>query len=108
MEPTTENIVVKDNPEARRFEAAVGEHLAVAEYDVSDEGMRFYHTEVPPELGGKGVGSKLAQAGLQACRDRGLQAMPDCSFIAGYIRKHPECHDLVHPRYREQLGISQG
>jgi hypothetical protein len=34
--------------------------------------------------------------------------MPDCSFIAGYIRKHPECHDLVHPRYREQLGISLG
>jgi predicted GNAT family acetyltransferase len=106
MEPKTDEIVVKDNPEARRFEASVGQHLAIAEYDVTGEGMRFFHTEVPPELGGKGVGSKLAAACLQACRDRGLQAMPDCSFIAGYIKKHPESHDLVHPRYREQLGIA--
>jgi predicted GNAT family acetyltransferase len=105
MEPKTDEIVVKDNPEARRFEASVGQHLAIAEYDVTGEGMRFFHTEVPPELGGKGVGSKLAAACLQACRDRGLQAMPDCSFIAGYIKKHPESHDLVHPRYRAQLGI---
>lgn len=105
MAEPTDDIVVTDNPEARRFEAAVGEHLALAEYELSEEGMRFFHTLVPPEMGGKGVGSKLAKAGLEACRARGLQALPDCSFIAGYIKKHPECHDLVHPRYRAQLGI---
>lgn len=102
---TTTAIDVHDNPEARRFEAQVGEHLAVAEYDLEPGAMRFTHTLVPPELAGKGVGSRLAEACMAACRDRQLKAKPDCSFIAGYIRKHPDCHDLVHEDYRAELGI---
>lgn len=105
MSEQTEDVVVKDNPEAQRFEARLGDHMAMAEYALTDEGMRFFHTEVPPELSGRGIGSKLAKAGMDHCRARGLSVMPDCSFIAGYIQKHPECHDLVHPSYRASLGI---
>jgi hypothetical protein len=101
----TDDVVVRDNQEAGRFETEVGGHLAICEYLLTPEGMRFVHTVVPPELSGQGIGSKLARAGLQACRDRGLQALPDCSFIAGYIRKHPECQDLLHPSYRHALGL---
>ena len=38
-------------------------------------------------------------------RERGEQVMPVCPFVAGYIVKHPEFHDLVHPAYRATLGI---
>jgi predicted GNAT family acetyltransferase len=32
---------------------------------------------------------------LDYARTQGLQVVPLCSFIAGYIRKHPEYQDLV-------------
>ena len=105
MSTQSNDVVVRDNQEAGRFEAHVDGHTAICEYVLSEDAMRFIHTVVPAELSGRGIGSKLAEAGLQACRDRGLQAMPDCSFIAGYIRKHPECQDLVHPSYKAALGL---
>lgn len=105
MSELADSLDVKENPERSRFEARRGEHLAVAEYEVTPEGMRFTHTLVPSAMEGQGVGSKLAKAGLDACRARGLQALPDCPFIAGYIRKHPECHDLLHPAYRASMGL---
>lgn len=105
MSSDANDVRVRDNQEAGRFEAEVDGHLAVCEYLVTPDGMRFIHTVVPDALAGRGIGSKLAKTGLDACRARGLQALPDCSFIAGYIRKHPECHDLVHPSYKQALGL---
>jgi predicted GNAT family acetyltransferase len=105
MSTSADDVVVRDNPEAGRFEAQVGGHTAICEYLVTPEGMRFIHTVVPEALSGRGIGSKLAEAGMQACRDRGLQVLPDCSFIAGYMRKHPECQDLLHPSYRDAMGL---
>lgn len=98
-EPTTD-VVVQDNPEARRFEARLGDHLAVAEYDLEPDCITFTHTRVPDALAGRGIGSKLAKACLQSARDRGLQVKPKCSFIAGYIQKHPEYQALLHPTCR--------
>jgi uncharacterized protein len=28
-------------------------------------------------------------------RSRGLKVVPRCSFVAGYLRRHPEYQDLV-------------
>lgn len=97
--------MVRDNPAEHRFEARVGDALAVAEYRLAPEGIEFNHTEVPEALKGWGVGNALAEAGLRAARERGLRVLPVCPFIASYIRKHREHHDLVHPSYREALGL---
>lgn len=105
MSEQQNDVKVENNTEAQRFEARLDGHLAMAEYSLTGEGMRFTHTVVPPELGGRGIGSQLAKAGMDHCRAHGLAVLPDCSFIAGYIKKHPECHDLLHPSYRESLGI---
>ena len=37
--------------------------------------------------------------------NNGLKVVPTCTFMAGYITKHPEYHDLVHPDQRKRLGI---
>lgn len=97
-------VVVKDNPQHQRFEAAVGDHLAVAEYALEPDCITFTHTIVPEALSGQGIGSQLAKACLQAARERGLQVKPMCSFIAGYIQKHPEFQELLHPTYRMTRG----
>jgi uncharacterized protein len=53
------------------------------------------HTEVPPELGGRGIGSKIAGGALDLVRARGLKVVAECPFIAGFIGKHPEYTDLL-------------
>jgi predicted GNAT family acetyltransferase len=45
---------------------------------------------VRPEYEGKGVGSKLAGGALTLAKDRGLQVVAQCPFIAAYLKKHPE------------------
>ena len=53
------------------------------------------HTEVPPELGGQGVGSKLVKGALDQVRAQGLKAIAQCPFVKAYIDKHVEYQDLL-------------
>jgi uncharacterized protein len=97
------NVVM--NEKTRQFEASVDGQTAFAEYRLVDHGIILPHTVVPEAHEGKGVGSALAKAALGYAREQGLKVIPTCPFIAGYIRKHPEWHDIVHDTYRMQLGI---
>lgn len=88
---------VRDNPEHSRFEAAVGDDVAVASYRMKDRTITFTHTEVPEALRGRGVGDALARAALDSARARGLTVVPRCPFIAAFVRRHAEYQDLVAP-----------
>jgi len=85
------------NPEARRFEVAVDGHLAVLEYIRGDRRLALVHTLVPEALGGQGIGGQLARAGLEYARREGLAVDPVCPFVARYLEKHPEYHELLEP-----------
>jgi uncharacterized protein len=87
--------IVIHNPMTGRFELQRDGHLAVLEYQLSDGKIVFTHTGVPDALGGQGIGSLLARAGLDYARSQSFAVVPLCSFIAGYIQKHPEYKDLV-------------
>ena len=86
---------VIDNPSEHRFELKVGDHLAVAYYTLTPGIITFTHTEVPQELSGQGIGSKLARDALEQVRARGLKVIPKCPFISAYIAKHDEFADLI-------------
>lgn len=103
MSDTASGPQVKDNSRENRFELDIDGKKAVAEYELEPDCIRFTHTVVPPELSGRGIGSQLAQACLESARDRDLKVIPLCSFIAGYVKKHPEFHGLVDPNYRDRL-----
>jgi predicted GNAT family acetyltransferase len=91
-----EIIEVVDNPDRSRFEIHVGDATAgYAEYRLGRGGITFTHTVVEDAFEGKGIGSKLAAAALDAARERNLPVTPLCPFIAAYIRRHPEYHALV-------------
>jgi uncharacterized protein len=53
------------------------------------------HTEIDPELRGGELGSELVAGALDDLRARGRSVRPSCSFVAAYIRRHPEYADLV-------------
>jgi predicted GNAT family acetyltransferase len=88
-------VKVVNNSGESRFEANVDGHESVLEYRESNGEIVFLHTEVAPELEGRGVGSRLARAGLEHAKANGLGVVPRCSFVAKYIERHPEYGVLV-------------
>jgi uncharacterized protein len=86
---------VRNNAELNRFELEVDGHLAVAYYRPSPGVITFAHTEVPSELGGRGVGSMLVKGALELARAQGLKVASRCPFVSAYLGKHPEFNDLL-------------
>jgi predicted GNAT family acetyltransferase len=89
------NDTVSDNTAQQRYELAVDGHVAASYYEIADGVITFVHTEVPPELGGKGIGSKLIKGALDQVRAGDLKVIAQCPFVKAYIEKHPEYADLL-------------
>jgi predicted GNAT family acetyltransferase len=99
------DVQVINNTADSRFEVSLDGETAFAEYRLVDHGIILPHTVVPEAFEGKGVGSALAKTALGYAREHDLKVIPLCPFIAGYITKHPEWHDIVHDTYKSRLGI---
>lgn len=82
------------NSQARRFELREGERLiGEARYTPasSDDSARiFFHTEVDDAYQGQGLAARLAESALDETLADGKRIVPICSYIAGYVRRHPE------------------
>jgi predicted GNAT family acetyltransferase len=91
MEPT-----VTDVPEDGRYEIRDGDQrLGLAAYQRRGDQVVFTHTEVDPDSGRSGVGSTLVRAALDDVRSKGGTVVAQCSFVRGWIERHPEYQDLV-------------
>jgi uncharacterized protein len=86
---------VVNNKAHHRYELTVDGHLAATYYAISDGVITFIHTEVPPELGGKGVGSRLIKGALDQVRAEGLKVIAQCPFVKAFIGKHADYADLL-------------
>ncbi|MDB5640650.1 MAG: acetyltransferase [Bradyrhizobium sp.] len=86
---------IVNNPAHHRYELAVDDHLAATYYKIDDGIITFIHTEVPPELGGRGIASKLIQGALDQVRADGLKVIAQCPFVKAFIEKHPDYADLM-------------
>jgi uncharacterized protein len=86
---------VVNNRTQHRYELAVDGHVAATCYELADGVITFVHTEVPSELGGKGIGSKLIKGALDQVRSDGLKVIARCPFVKAYIDKHPDTADLL-------------
>ena len=86
---------VINNESKSQFEYHEDGHVAVAGYQLKPDVIVLTHTEVPKELGGRGVGNKLATAALEHARAKSLRVIPLCPFMSSFIDKHPEYKELV-------------
>ena len=84
-----------NNTALHRYEMVIEHSTAYVTYARMDGRITLMHTEVPSALAGRGVGSALARSVLEDIRRLRLKIVPECAFIAGFIKRHPEFEDLV-------------
>lgn len=96
---------IRDNIERHRYELPVGGEVAVVIYNLSGPNLMITETLVPVALEGQGIASRLAKHVIADARDRNLLILPVCPFFSAYLQKHPEHAEVVHPTYRDILGL---
>jgi predicted GNAT family acetyltransferase len=97
------SVEVVNNEAADRFEASVAGKTALLTYKRTPREIVFSHAEVPAELEGHGLGSKVVRTSLEFARQHGLKVVPLCPFVVWYIQQHQEYAELVSPEYRARV-----
>lgn len=95
---------VRHDSRASRFVVDTPQGLALCSYrrESRPQGdvLVLHHTEVPPALEGRGLAAAVVAATLAWARQEGLGVRPVCSYVAAYMRRHPETLDLLAPARR--------
>ena len=87
---------MRKNTERHRYEAVQdGQVLGYSVYRDLGDAVELPHTVVEPEYGGQGVASAVVRFALDDLRASGRRVRPACSFVAAYVRRHPEYADLL-------------
>jgi len=98
MERSANNQVeldIKHNAAARRFEATVDKLLARCDYRMHGNTMMLVHTEVPPQLEGRGIASMLVRAAFDHAKESGMDVLPVCSYVGAWTRRHPDVEPML-------------
>jgi predicted GNAT family acetyltransferase len=87
---------IRNNEEESQFETTVDGHVALTAYDLEDPNrIVFTHTDVPEALSGRGIAGEIVKFGLDHAREKKLTVVPQCPYVASYIKRHPEYQDLL-------------
>ncbi len=89
---------VVHRPDHQRYEILTDGRVAgFVSYHDGDGYLVLDHTEVLAAHEGQGLAGQLARGTFEDLRARGLQAQPQCQFMASWVDKHSEYADLVVP-----------
>jgi uncharacterized protein len=87
---------IRNNEHESRFETTIEGNVAFAEYDLEDpDRIVFTHTIVPDELSGRGIAGEIVKYALDHAREQKLTVVPQCSYVAAWIKRHPDYGDLL-------------
>lgn len=87
---------IRHDVEGQRFVAEIDGAEAIVQYRRPDEEtIDLYRTYTPEALRGRGIAGQIVRAALDHAREAGLRVVPTCSYVAGFVERHPEYQDLV-------------
>jgi uncharacterized protein len=86
---------VRDNPTELRFEIDTSAGPVVANYRWDGDLLVIFHTEVPRQLRGRGIGDTFVRGVLDNARRRKLRVVPLCWFVQEFVARNPEYRDLM-------------
>jgi uncharacterized protein len=86
---------IRHDTASSHFEIDTGKTTALIEYVRAGGRVTFVHTYVPPELRGQGLAEQMVRAALAWARSEKLKVVPQCTYTARFIERHPEYADLL-------------
>ena len=87
---------VQENRLLHRFELPISPgQMATAYYRLEGNSIVLFHTEVPSEFTGRGIGSRLAQGIFDLLRASGRKAILRCPFMSGFFADHLDYLDVI-------------
>jgi predicted GNAT family acetyltransferase len=90
---------------ANRFTYTSDAASASLQFRQRADRLVIIHTVVPPELEGKGVGSRLVTAAVEYASIRGLTVVPVCPFARAWLRSHPDVAATVNIEWPSDAGV---
>ena len=91
---------IRHNPERQRYEIHQGGqrvgHLSYR--DLGGGVVELPHTRIEPGHEGQGLAGHLVRHVLDELRAQGRRVRPTCSYVAGYIARHPADQALLERR----------
>jgi len=81
---------ITNNEASSQFEVAVDGGIGFLRYRIEADRILLLHVEVPPEARGHGVAAELSRAALEFAKERRLKVIPVCSYVAAYVKRHPD------------------
>ncbi len=88
-----------NNIEQGRFEYHLTDGFAFGRYKIAGNVLILQQVEVPEELRGRGIASKVMEEIMDFMQSRhkskGLKIQPFCSYARSWLEKHPEFHDIT-------------
>jgi predicted GNAT family acetyltransferase len=98
MQINPDELNIAHNPAENRFETWIEGRLSKLDYLLNGETMVMTHVGVHPEDRGQGVAAKITEVALEYARGKSLRVIPMCSYVAAYIRGHPQHAGLTKQR----------
>ena len=91
----TYQLKIIDNQEKSRFEIKLENDFAYVDYRWRNQVFELLYIFVPVPYRGKGVAEELIKHVLDFAVTNNRKIVVYCSWIAGYVRSHPEYHSLL-------------
>ena len=64
--------------------------LGEMQVGIADKILTVYHTEVAPEMEGKGGAKKLVDPMVEYSRTNKIKVIPLCPYVLSIFKKHPD------------------
>jgi len=100
MKPEFENIPLYKNEENHRFEIIFEGHKAFIDYKERPGKITLIHTEVEPELEGKGAATAVIEKTLEYIEQHNYKLVPLCPLVFAYIKRHSEWKRIVDENFK--------
>jgi predicted GNAT family acetyltransferase len=88
--PMSDPSPVTDDVEHHRFRYVEDGMDAALVYRSEGDVLTLVHTEVPEQLGGRGIGGRLVRAAVERAKASGETVRPWCPFARRWLRDHPD------------------
>jgi uncharacterized protein len=81
---------VTDNQSESRFRLQANGSEAELAYHINGRRLVLIHTEVPPEMEGRGVGGRMVAAAVDRAVREDMTLVPACPFARAWLERHAD------------------